>query len=333
MKRWLIGFAKIAIPVSILVWLVYRLVTDNPQDVADLLRRPKDWPRLILALSIYLGLVAITFVRWFLLVRSLKLPFKLRDAFRLGFISYLLQFVSLGAVGGDLFKALFLAREQPQRKPEAVATIFIDRIVGMLGLLLLASVAVFWIPKEGAFAQLAQAKLIFVSAASVGVGIFLLLLFTKFSLTSVMPRMRKAKFLRTTLLRVEGAIRMYREDRKSVVLALALGFLTHLMHGVAIYTAATAFFPDGPGLGEQVVMWAVAGSVGSLPIAPGGLGTFELAYGWLYERMATPLLANEGVLVALLYRVMTLVTAGVGIFVYLSCRREMQEVLTHEEVA
>ena len=65
----------------------------------------------------------------------LHLPFRLRDAFRLGFLAFLLNFVSVGAVGGDLFKAFFIARDQPGRRTEAVATVVVDRLVGFYALL------------------------------------------------------------------------------------------------------------------------------------------------------------------------------------------------------
>ena len=66
----------------------------------------------------------------------------MRDAFRLGFLGYLMNFVSLGSVGGDLFKAVFIAHEQPGKRAEAVATVFIDRVVGLYGLFVVATIAI-----------------------------------------------------------------------------------------------------------------------------------------------------------------------------------------------
>ena len=63
------------------------------------------------------------------------------DAFRLGFLGYLFNFVSLGSVGGDLFKAVFIAREQHGKRAEAVATVVIDRVIGLYVLFFVASVA------------------------------------------------------------------------------------------------------------------------------------------------------------------------------------------------
>ncbi len=63
------------------------------------------------------------------------------EAFRLGSICFLLSFVSAGSVGGDLFKAVFLARRRPGKRVEAVASVLVDRGVGLYGLLLVVAAA------------------------------------------------------------------------------------------------------------------------------------------------------------------------------------------------
>ena len=45
-------------------------------------------------------------------------------------------------MGGDLFKAIFIAREQPGRRTEAVATVLVDRVIGMYALVLLTSAVI-----------------------------------------------------------------------------------------------------------------------------------------------------------------------------------------------
>ncbi|TXT16411.1 MAG: hypothetical protein FD138_4759, partial [Planctomycetota bacterium] len=83
----------------------------------------------------------LTFLRWFVLVKALGFPFTVRDALRLGFIGYLFNFVAPGSVGGDLVKAGLLAKEQSNRKTTAVATVLLDRILGMLALFLIGACA------------------------------------------------------------------------------------------------------------------------------------------------------------------------------------------------
>ena len=80
-----------------------------------------------LGFVVYLAALVLTFLRWFWLVRALGLPFRVRDALRLGFIGNVFNLVIPGAVGGDLVKGAFLCREQA-RKTQAVASMVIDRL-------------------------------------------------------------------------------------------------------------------------------------------------------------------------------------------------------------
>ena len=59
--------------------------------------------------------------------------FTLRSTMLLGFIGYVFNLVIPGAVGGDLIKAAYLVRMHI-KKTQAVASMVIDRILGLLGL-------------------------------------------------------------------------------------------------------------------------------------------------------------------------------------------------------
>ena len=82
----------------------------------------------------------ITFVRWYLLVRVIEPRFTLRSTMLLGFIGNVFNLVIPGAVGGDLIKAAYLVRMHI-KKTQAVASMVIDRILGLLGLFVLAAIA------------------------------------------------------------------------------------------------------------------------------------------------------------------------------------------------
>ena len=45
-----------------------------------------------------------------------------------------------GSVGGDLLKAYFIAKEHPERKARAIATVIADRALGLFGLILFVAV-------------------------------------------------------------------------------------------------------------------------------------------------------------------------------------------------
>src|SRR5262249_21912408 len=86
-----------------------------------------------------------TFVRWYLLVRAVGLPFTVTNALRLGMVGYYFNTFLPGSVGGDIVKAAFLAREQ-SRRTVAVATVLMDRVLALWAFVGYVAVAgsVFW---------------------------------------------------------------------------------------------------------------------------------------------------------------------------------------------
>ena len=88
--------------------------------------------------------VLITMVRWWYLVRALGIDFSLPDAMRIGFLGYLFNLAPTGIVGGDLLKAWMLAREKPGNRAKALASVMVDRIVGLYVLFLVAAAGVFF---------------------------------------------------------------------------------------------------------------------------------------------------------------------------------------------
>src|SRR5262249_30022085 len=103
---------KWPVAIGILVWMYY----SNRDNILKIAATPKIWGFAVLALLLITIANLITFVRWYLLVRAQEFPFRLRDAVRYGFIGVISNYISLGSVGGDLFKAVLLARDQTSRK-------------------------------------------------------------------------------------------------------------------------------------------------------------------------------------------------------------------------
>ena len=144
----------------------------------------------MLALAVYLVAMFGTFVRWFFLVRVIEPKFKFSATVLLGLIGMVFNLVIPGAVGGDLIKAAYLARMRI-RKTQAIASMVIDRILGLLGLFILASIA-------GAFAWgLATPdvrKLIMAAWVAVGMGVLVLVVIFSQVLTRMFPQLTRGTF-------------------------------------------------------------------------------------------------------------------------------------------
>ena len=86
--------------------------------------------------------VLLTFVRWWYLVRALAIPLRFSDSIRIGFWGYLFNFLPLGIVGGDVVKTVMLDHEYPRNRAKALASVLVDRVIGLYVLFVVASVAI-----------------------------------------------------------------------------------------------------------------------------------------------------------------------------------------------
>ena len=57
---------------------------------------------------------------------------------KLAFIGLFFNNIIPGMTGGDLVKAIMVARDHPEQQPAAILSVIIDRIIGLLGLVLVA---------------------------------------------------------------------------------------------------------------------------------------------------------------------------------------------------
>ena len=88
---------------------------------------------LIMGLTILLG-----GFRWLIALRIQGLDLPWNRALRISLIAHFFNSFLLGSTGGDLMKAYYAARETAHRKPEAVVTVFVDRVIGLWTMLLFA---------------------------------------------------------------------------------------------------------------------------------------------------------------------------------------------------
>ena len=145
-KKVLSAAAKIGISLAIVAYLVWNAAQSKDNEGVNvfdnLVNQPKDWTLLALAWLVLATGIVLTFVRWWILVRALGTPCRLRDAVRIGFWGYLFNLAPLGVVGGDLVKAVMLARAHRQKQPEVVASVIVDRVIGLYVLFAFASVGI-----------------------------------------------------------------------------------------------------------------------------------------------------------------------------------------------
>src|SRR5271156_6784412 len=138
-RRWL-GAAVNTALVILAFSLLGLVIGQNREIIRKVFSRPLDLRLLALAIAIYFTGMIGTFIRWFYLVRVIEPSFRFSATMLLGFIGMVFNLVIPGAVGGDLIKAAYLVRMRV-KKTQAIASMVIDRIIGLLALFTLATIA------------------------------------------------------------------------------------------------------------------------------------------------------------------------------------------------
>lgn len=83
-------------------------------------------------------------LRWRQVMRIQGLELSFRETIRISFVAHFFNAFLLGSTGGDVIKAWYAARTTHHKKAEAVLSVFVDRLIGILALLIFAVVLMPW---------------------------------------------------------------------------------------------------------------------------------------------------------------------------------------------
>ncbi len=295
--------------------------------LSDVLSQPLNMIPLVGAAICLTIATLLTFVRWHILVRSIDLPFTLRNAIRLGLIGYYFNTFLPGSIGGDVLKAVAISREQ-KRRTHSVATVLIDRAVGLWALILVVCLAgtCFYtldnpmLLTNAYLMHLYRLTLWIIGASIVG-----------WIALGFLPERRADRFARRLLWlpKIGGvaaefwrAVWLYRKHSTGVIAAVLLSLVSHTFFVLTFHFAVRTFdapHSNGPGALEQHFLIVPVGlTIQALFPAPGGVGGGEAAFGWLYHVLGRD--QATGILGCLAFRLITFGMGMLGYLVYLRMR-------------
>jgi len=320
-RALLINLSMVALAFGLLGLVIYQ----NRVKIREVFAKPVDYRFFALGLAIYLAALLITFARWHQLARAQGLRFSLRDAVRLGFIGNVFNLVIPGAVGGDVIKAAFLGRMQPEKKPQAWASMILDRILGLLGLFTLAGVAgaVSWPEANREVRILIGLVWLAMAAGFTGLAV-------AFSPGLYRPMNRLVagrERLERAVRKLEAIGMAYRERLGLVAGMLGLAILGHSLYVIAFYSASAALFSDLPSLAQHYLMVPLALFTTAIPMPFGALGISEQISGQLFAMVHHA----DGAIAMMAFRIVMYGSGAVSALVYLANVRQVQTLAQEAE--
>ena len=335
--KWIVGIGKYVIGFGILAAVIYKYWEPNAEKgspgLRDLLQGPIAWEWLLACLILIVVTFSLQSVRWYLFVRSLNIPFKLWRAFQLGLLGLFGNTFLPGAVGGDFFKAYFLAKDSPSQRTAAVSTVLMDRGFGLFGLVLFAAVlgSIAWANGDARIVANADLQwMVKVTAGIAGGSIlsFLLLGFLPYRLVDrFADGLRLLPKVGVVFANLWYAVWEFRQHMRVMGYGVVLTAASHFAMVFTFYVAARVFPPEHPEtdlatLSELIVIAPIGFIAQTLPLAPGGVGVGEAAFAGLYRLADRP--ESQGVIARLSMRIAEWVLALAAWIVYFRMRKELR---------
>ncbi len=274
LKQWLMPAIKLLVAFLLISWLIQ----SGRFDLRDLqkINTPFAWT---VGVLIFCLILIFNSLRWMILLRVEEVRISFLESLRLSLIGIFFNFFTPGGVGGDVVKAGYLMRSYRHKKWFIGWSILVDRIFGMLALLLYSSITGLIFYKQLS----PDLQLSFYSLSlTVLIGFVVLVSVLIFS-----PKKKIDQLLRNHPLLEKVFIPLFYffQKPKNVILPFLLSLISQ---GLVI--SLGAFLVYYLKLDLQIWMVLLIFPFGFfatiLPISPAGIGVGQAAFYYLFKRVA-----------------------------------------------
>jgi len=292
---------KYAASIAILAILVFKY----RDQFAQVFERPIGYHWVALSLLTMLMAFLASYIRWQQLANAIGLVLTTPDAIKLGFVGSFFNIVTI-------------------RTPEAILSVFIDRVIGLIVMCGFAAVAflINGVPGEDSLQKQAIEYGCTLGGVASATGCISLLVML------FVPDLKNWKIVRWALSipkigplfeRVMDAAALYSQRKSVIVKAILLSIFTNTLFGVTIFLVGLSITQSPPTLSDHFVIAPISMVANSIPL-PGGFGGMEAALAYLYTCFGR----DGGLLVAIGFRLCILSISLYGWVVWLKMSSDLK---------
>ena len=318
-RRILLSLAAFALAACLLALVVRR--AEDPQTLVktlgDALSRPA---RLAAGVALFSVSLMCGLLRWYILLRALKLPVRFREALRLYATGHFFNVLGPGATGGDLVKAAWIASEiPPGKRTTAVASIAAERLIGLMAMITFIFCVTLFRPDffdaNAALSGLRHTiRLLFAGT------VLLFILLTTVSRRSPADfiRLREGGFASRIMAVIVAVWRTFRvclTHPGASLGAFAFSLANHITDTCVYFLLSRALRLELP-FRDMIVASPIANLTAAIPLTPGGVGFRENALQYMLSAAGIPpdQSAALGILMLLTIIFWAVVCGGIMIF-------------------
>jgi uncharacterized protein (TIRG00374 family) len=282
MKRLMLTLVRMGVVAAIL----YSLVRSDRLNFERLwLFREAPGVMAMMIGTIGLIMVPMAALRWWLLLRAIGLHLELRRTFVLTWIGNFFNTALPGAVTGDVVKGYYVIKAQPEEgRTRAFMTLVIDRLVGLLGLIVMAFLALLFNLDVIWSQRTLHALAWMIIAMFAGTVLFYGLILFPFKegrdpFVRLLSRLPANNFM----LKVYHSFKGYQHQQSILLVTLLLSIGIHCLLALLFFQMAQLMEMKDMSLATQFFIMPIGLITLAIPITPGGIGIGHVAFESLYQ--------------------------------------------------
>ena len=328
MHRHTVTILKFGISIAILGYLFVQANQD--QQFQQLFDTKKNWWWVLVALLSCLAAHLISYVRWHVMAKAVGFSLTIWEAIKIGLIGTFFNVLAFGVVGGDSLRAFYAARRTKSKVPEAIASVFADRVIGLLAMCGIAIIAFnfkdfsdeepnHW-RKLAAIQYTMRVATIMFAVGMLGfVGVFFSPQIREWQL---FKRIGQWRWIGPVFNRVMDVVALYRKSPGAIVKAFAMSAVTNTLFALTIFAIACGIVDSHPTFPNHFIIAPISMVANAVPL-PGGLGGMEFALDFLYQGFSHEAVPSEnGFIVAIGFRFSLLLVSLIGLGVWFAYRSD-----------
>jgi uncharacterized protein (TIRG00374 family) len=261
-------------------------------------------------------------IRWQWILQVQGLNVRLSRLYSIAFIGMFFNAFMLGSTGGDVVKAWYVAHETHHKKAEAVATVVVDRLIGLLVLFVITLIMmgiffrrVFEDPKLAWFSVITLVVVLSTVLATV-IGLWRGFA-DKFYLRRWLKRMPRYDTLR----RMVDAYRVYASHPTVLAKTVLISFGVHFFSMLSVVCIGYGLGVRSATFVDYYLYLPIINSVTAVPITISGFGVREGMYVKMFKEVGVD--GAVALVMSLLGYLASLIWSIIGAFFYLTHRKEL----------
>ncbi len=312
MKKNIIFFViRALVSISLIGFILLNLGKENLQSFPGYLQNAS-YPFLFISILFFAVAVTITTIRWkrLLEVQDVKLGFI--EAFQLTFIGFFFSNFLPGTLGGDTVKLYYIAKHT-RKNAGSLASILIDRVIGMSALIFIAIPVVLLNFRYPVVKNLSP--LVF--------GLFALFLIASFLFFNLKNAVILKKLFKIQLFGIgdkianfKNALVLYRKNKKTLVFALSVSIVIQVIIVFVCYFLSKFLNLNIPIL-YFFLFIPIIQLIVAIPVTVSGIGTREVAFVFFFTTTAGIVPQMDAFALSLVFYLVTVALSLIGGIVYL----------------